>query len=158
DPEAVDIADSLAHALVLPTGGDAHWSLAARALWRALLLHVASAPEFDGKRDLVSARNALLLNFLPTSGDGDGDDTPSTLERMIANPAWDGIVSAYASALITNTKPRERSGILGTAQTQTEFLDTPKLRAALRDKRTEIELDFSEWRRGVMSCFMCIPA
>jgi len=160
--DAVDNADVLAHGLIVPSGSETHWPNSARGLWRALLLHVASAPEFDGQRDLITARRLLMVNFMPVERDPNEDERavqarePSTLERMAENEAFDGVIAEFALSLIA-TPSKEAGSIISTAQRQTDFLDTPAMRAALRDIG-ERQIDFSEWRRGVMSCYVCIPA
>lgn len=163
-PESVDIADLLAHSLVLQTGGDAHWSDSARALWKALLLHVATSDEFDGARDLIVARQILLAGFLPAKkskeekivgGHAEGD--LSTIESMIENDSFNGIISDFAMSLLA-TPEEERGSIISNAARQTDFLDTPALRSSLAANGGGELIDFAEWRRGIMSCFVCIPA
>lgn len=164
NPESVDIADVLAHGLVLHTGGDSHWADSARALWKALLLHVATAEEFEGARDLITARQILLSGFLPAKKDKDAKtETPekpaelSTLELMRKNYVFDGIVSDFAASLL-ETPEEERGSIISNAARQTDFIDTPALRASLAANGKGRLIDFGEWRRGVMSCYVCIPA
>lgn len=164
NPESVDIADVLAHGLVLQTSGDTYWSDSARALWKALLLHVATDPEFEGARDLITARQILLTGFLPAKKDQVAKEdqaakphTPSTIERMIENKAFDEIIADFAMSLLA-TPERERGSIISNASRQTDFLDTPALRASLAADGEGKLIDFSEWRRGVMSCYVCIPA
>lgn len=166
-PESVDVADTLAHALVLPSGGDEHWSMSARALWKALLLHVATAEEFEGRRDLVTARQVLLAGFLPAKKATDKNpDTgekqedapePSTIEQMIENDAFDSIIADFAMSLLA-TPEEERGSIISNAVRQTDFLDTPALRTSLAENGEGTQIDFSEWRRGIMSCYVCIPS
>src|SRR3569833_2513027 len=93
--DGVDNADVLAHSLIVPEGSETHWPNTARGgVWRNLLLHVASAPEFEGRRDLITARSQLMANFMPLERDPDEDVAaveariPSTLERMAENEAF----------------------------------------------------------------------
>jgi type IV secretion system protein VirD4 len=165
EPESVDRADVLAHGLVLDSGTESHWSHSARALWKALLLHVATADEFTDTRDLIAARRILLNGFLPPRSDstrsdgeeGKGTRPLSTLERMAENAAFEGIISDFALSLLA-TPEKERGSIISYAARQTDFLDTPALRRSLAATGDGVPIAFSEWRKNVMSCYVSIPA
>jgi type IV secretion system protein VirD4 len=166
EPESVDRADVLAHGLVLDSGTESHWSHSARALWKALLLHVATADEFASHRDLITARRILLNGFLPTRPNPvqvEGEEevrrsrTLSTLEHMAENAAFEGIISDFALSLLA-TPEKERGSIISYAARQTDFLDTPALRRSLAASGDGEPIAFSEWRTNVMSCYVCIPA
>jgi type IV secretion system protein VirD4 len=80
-----------------------------------------------------------------------------TLAKMIASDAFDGAVSQFAQSLAA-TPEKEAGSIISYAQRQTDFLDTPAMRTALSESVETEQIDFSEWWRGVMSCYLGIPA
>jgi len=159
NPDSVDMADVLAHSLIIPSGNDTHWSESARALSRALILHVATSPEFASRRDLICVRTLLLTEFddAKEKAQAQTPDGASLLKRMVLNTSFGGIVSDFAMSFL-GTPSRERGSIISHAARQTDFLDTPALRKSLSVASPLPHIDFAEWRRGVMSCYVCIPA
>lgn len=150
-------AQALAGAMIVASGDQRndHWNQSAEQLLTALIAHVCTAPDIE-QRDIVTVRNLLMHNFFPEidpeSKEGSGT---STLERMMANPACNHNIAAEAAAL-WNTPENERGGIISSARKQTQFLDEPHLAESLRDGESQI--DFADWKRGVMSCYLCAPA
>lgn len=70
----VEDAGLIADALVVPSGGDsAHWDDSSRQLIETLVLHVATSPKYEGKRDLL--RVAELINNIQAGA----EDELSTL-------------------------------------------------------------------------------
>src|SRR5690606_38074647 len=53
--DAVLIAD----ALVIPGAGDPHWDESARTFLEGVILEVATADRFEGRRNLVTVRNLI---------------------------------------------------------------------------------------------------
>lgn len=150
-------AQALAGAMIVASGDQRndHWNQSAEQLLTALIAHVCTAPDIE-QRDMVTVRNLLMHNFFPEidpqSQEGSGT---STLERMMANLACNHNIAAEAAAL-WNTPENERGGIISSARKQTQFLDEPHLAQSLRD--SESQIDFADWKRGVMSCYLCAPA
>jgi len=150
-------AQALAGAMIVASGDQRndHWNQSAEQLLTALIAHVCTAPDIQ-QRDIVTVRNLLMHNFFPEidpeTKEGSGT---STLERMMANSACNNNIAAEAAAL-WNTPENERGGIISSARKQTQFLDEPHLAQSLRDG--EGQIDFADWKRGVMSCYLCAPA
>lgn len=150
-------AQALAGAMIVASGDQRndHWNQSAEQLLTTIIAHVCTAPDIQ-QRDIVTVRNLLMHNFFPEidpqSKEGSGT---STLERMMANPACNNNIAAEAAAL-WNTPENERGGIISSARKQTQFLDEPHLAQSLRD--SESQIDFADWKRGVMSCYLCAPA
>lgn len=132
-----------------------HWNQSAEQLLTALIAHVCTAPGLK-HRDLVTVRKLLMHDFFPNidpeTKEGSGT---STLERMMANSACAHNIAAEAHAL-WNTPENELGGIISSARKQIQFLDEPHLAQALRDTKSQI--DFADWKHGVMSCYLCAPA
>ena len=150
-------AQALAGAMIVASGDQRndHWNQSAEQLLTALIAHACTAPDIQ-QRDIVTVRNLLMHNFFPEidpeTKEGSGT---STLERMMANPACNNNIAAEAAAL-WSTPENERGGIISSARKQTQFLDEPHLAQSLRD--SESQIDFADWKRGVMSCYLCAPA
>jgi len=150
-------AQALAGAMIVASGDQRndHWNQSAEQLLTAIIAHVCTAPDI-AQRDIVTVRNLLMHNFFPEidpeTKEGSGT---STLERMMANPACNNNIAAEAAAL-WNTPENERGGIISSARKQTQFLDEPHLAESLRDGKSQI--DFADWKRGIMSCYLCAPA
>ena len=148
---------ALAGAMIIASGDQKndHWNQSAEQLLTAIMAHVCTSPNIE-QRDLVTVRALLMHEFFPQidqeTGEGDGT---STLERMMANSACNRSIAGEAQAL-WNTPDNERGGILSTARKQTQFLDEPFLASSLRDNPDQV--NFNDWKAGVMSCYLCIPA
>lgn len=148
---------ALAGAMIVASGDQRndHWNQSAEQLLTALIAHVCTSPDIK-RRDLVTVRELLMRDFFPVidAETKEGSGT-STLERMMANTACNRNIAAEAEAL-WNTPENERGGIISSARKQTQFLDEPHLAASLKD--TEGQIDFSDWKTGIMSCYLCVPA
>lgn len=139
-------ADYLAEALII--GEDDHWNESARSLIRALVLHIASAPESQltgFARDLPTLR-ALLTGWLDV-----------TLEQMTENPAHDGLVSRMAMSF-KDIPPNERGGIVNTARRGTKWLDNPELADLFRAGEGGISFEDLRDESKRLSVFVCLPA
>lgn len=102
----------------------------------------------------------------------------ATLDAMRRNTACDGAIRREALGLL-NRADEERSGIVSTAQVASSLFEDGYIRSFLRPRKpsrpyTEATgfadafenifseffppLDFEEWRRGVMSVYLCAPS
>lgn len=128
---AIDDAGRIASALVvIENRHDPFWEESARSLIKALILHVLSAPYLEGHRNLVTVRRFIAQGdwlTLEKQRQAGIEDPPSAFsslwERMRLNPAFNGLVAGAAEQMIELAE-RTRSGILGTARTSTDFLDS----------------------------------
>lgn len=144
--EMVTGADYLAEALVI--GPNDHWHDSARALLRALVLHLLTASEAQMRgraRDLVTLRE-LLTGYLDL-----------TLEDMKESPALDGMVSRLAESVLS-IPPNERGSIISTARRGTKWLDNPKLAAMFKAGEGCISFDDFRDPSKRLSVFVCLPA
>lgn len=64
------VADAglISDALVIAGGSDPHWDDSARNLIQGILLHVATSPKYEGKRDLVTVRELVRQGAKTTDG------------------------------------------------------------------------------------------
>ncbi|MGE0279037.1 MAG: type IV secretory system conjugative DNA transfer family protein [Rhizobiaceae bacterium] len=133
DPQselAVDDAARIAAALVVVENrNDPFWELAARNLIKALILHVLTEPDFEGRRNLVSVWRLLRQGDWLTverARRAKQEKIPSgfTLlwHGMKRNEAYNGLIAGEAEQML-DMHERTRSGILKVATTATEFID-----------------------------------
>lgn len=159
-----------------------HWQNASKQLLTALIAHVCTAEKLGKLRDLVTVRELLMENFLPALEPEKGKPRSlkkgeeirseaafpvSALEAMLINDACEGAIRREAAGL-SRCAVEELSGILGTAKVATEFIEETCIRDSLRGRSQTPGpnagvfglggLDFGDWRRGVLSVFLCVPA
>jgi type IV secretion system protein VirD4 len=143
--EAVDDARLLADMLVLPgarEGEQAFWNEEARGVLTGLILHVAANAPAE-MRTLTHVRELLTAPPEPFA---------DLLKEMQASQAVDGLV-ARAAARLLQKAPKERSGVISTAQSHTHFLDSPRMAEVL--KRSTV--DFSQLKRQPVSVYLLLP-
>jgi type IV secretion system protein VirD4 len=161
-------AELIAEALVVQTGNekDPHWDESARNFIEAVIVHVATAPDYEGRRHLVQVRE-LIANALRKASalDAGRDSEPALYEEMKRNaavlqdfPATADIGSALlAGAMDFYSKGEtEMMGVLSTVNRHTKFLDYTAFRDVLRDS----DFDLSELKRNPLgvSVYLCFPA
>jgi type IV secretion system protein VirD4 len=141
---------ALAAALVIGQRGERdHWTGSAQQLLAAVILHVFTSPDIPpGKKDLPTVRRLLLRDILAKNG---------VLAKMTQSTVADGLLSSLAYSFI-DTPEKEMGSILSTAQRETEILDNPFMIKCLAATGDGQEVDFSDWRKGTMSAFLCLSA
>ena len=143
--DAIDDARLLADMLVLPgarEGEQAFWNEEARGVLTGLILHVAANAPAE-MRTLPHVRELLTLPPEPFA---------DLLEEMQATPAAGGLI-ARAAARLLQKAPKERSGVISTAQSHTHFLDSPRM-ARVLGRST---FDFSTLKREAVSVYLILP-
>jgi len=143
--DAVDDARLLADMLVLPgarEGEQAFWNEEARGVLTGLILHVAANAPAE-MRTLPHVRELLTMPPQPFA---------DLLEEMQATPAAGGLI-ARAAARLLQKAPKERSGVISTAQSHTHFLDSPRM-ARVLGRST---FDFSTLKRDAVSVYLILP-
>ena len=152
DDNLLEGAWLLADMLVLPSGkqgGEEHfWEEEAKALLAGLILHVATAEVNDEGRP-TEARTLLRVRellTLPKKG------FTELMTGMLRTPAAGGLV-ARAAARHLQKEHRERSGVVSTAQSQTHFLDAPRMARVLG--RSSFNL--GDLKTGRLSLYLILP-
>jgi len=145
DPDAMIVAASLiADALVVTTGeSDVHWSEAGKQFLEAVILHVCTAEEFEGKRTLASVHHVVAF-------DVEDDDFP---KRMSQNEAANGAVVMGTMAYYSKSE-KERSGVISTLRRHLHFLGYPKMQRVLADS----EFDLRSLQREPVTLYLSLPA
>lgn len=155
----IDNADLIADALIIPSGNDPHWSDAARALLRALILWLALGPRSDGvslaylpeliaglasERPKAEGGDDSLLDQLATLNVGDAPQGQGEAISIIRNQA----------AMMLGTNDRERASIFSSARTQLAFLESPALAANLKTS----DLRLAHLKEKPTTIYLCMPA
>lgn len=161
--EAVDDADMIADALVIPEGGEnSHWTDTAKLLLRGLILLTLLMPEKE--RNLVTVRRLLMLSHPMldaadeategTAGDEAGVKELALFNTMAARrDEFDGVLAATGEAFLT-MRPGERQNVISTARTQTGFLDSKPLQDTLQGDSFRL----ADLKRGKVTVYLCLPA
>ena len=146
-------AQTLADALII---GDDYFSNSARQLLTGLILHVVAEPSlmvpgYAGPvgRDVITVRRLLMR------------DLQKTLKSMVtstAEPLAVREIIADIGEWGLSTAEEEWSGIKNSAIEQTKWLNAPEFRAVLEEGDGENQIDFSDYLKGVMSVYVCLPA
>lgn len=145
-PTLVEDADLIADALIVPgEDKEMHWSEKARTYaGRGLILHVATHPRYEGRRDLVTVYELLL---------GRCEELE---EEMLGNDAAGGAVMDTACDYY-ETPDNERGSVLSTARRHLAFLAYPQVQRALRGEPARV-LNLADLKRTRMTLYICLPA
>lgn len=154
----IDNADLVADALIVASAKDPHWTDAARALLRALILWLSLDPEGSGGlvSDLPSiiARLAaeaaakdegkILLHLLAEIDPENADETAREAFAVIRNQAQ----------IMLGANDKEMSSVVSTARTQLAFLESPAL---ARNLRLSL-LRLTQLKARPTTIYLCLPA
>ncbi|WP_366555349.1 type IV secretory system conjugative DNA transfer family protein [Aquibaculum sediminis] len=173
DPDSdtiIEDAGLIADALVIasPDQKEPHWDESARNFIEGLILHVVTAREFSGVRNLITVRtlirDALLADpraALDPALEGICKVEYAMLEnagRLKADDEFDPVALAIEGAArdFYDKGDNERSSVLSTVRRHTKFLDYKAMHRVLAGH----DLDLSELktRDGGLSIFLCLPA
>ena len=164
-PTLIADAGLIADALVVGSPqADPHWDESARNLIEGLILHIATYPAYEWRRNLVTVRELLKRAFdtvkdLPE--DFEGAAPPEARAELIHNAELIADANSDLAAALDGAardfydKPdRERASVLSVALRNTKFLDYPELRASLSSHA----FDLSGLKTGKLTVYLCLPA
>lgn len=144
-PDDIDIGDNamlLADAIVEMAGGDSkYFDEESLGLLPGLMIYVAIDPAEDGQRTLGRVRDLLLL---------DGDDLRKLFTRMLKSPNH---MVRSTGARCLQKEEKLLSNVWATLQSQTHFLDSPRIRESL----SASDFDFAEMKSKRMTIYLAIP-
>lgn len=144
----------IADGCVIRSGGaETYWDDAAQQWLESVIAHVASAPLYQGRADLVTVRHLLLHGAAHETPEGTTHGIQGLCQEMLANDQAGGMIQGGATAM-RERADAERSGVLSTARRHTKFLDLVELHHALRENM----IDPAALKREPVSIFICIPA
>ncbi len=165
--ECGDLAARMADAVVIvrEEAKDPFWDEAGRAMVKGLILHVVTASQYEGRRNLTTVRELLTRGEwqaheeLRKMGEAAGASAQGLLwSAMAQNPALNGVVSGIGVKFrdMAANAAETFEGVLQVAQTNTEFLDSPDMQDCLAESDFELG-DLKTGAHG-MSLYLCLPS
>jgi type IV secretion system protein VirD4 len=144
DPDAAENAFLLADAIVIKEGRgeSAFWDEEAKALLTGIILYVATAAEEAGNRHLGRVRDILTL---------DAAGIKPVLLSMFKHPH--PIVASTAARTVSKDAKLFGS-VLASAQANTHFLDSPRIRASLAAS----DFKFEDLKTKKLTVYLILPA
>lgn len=151
-PNLIDDAAVMAEALVLESGGDAHWWMAARNLLTGLIL---LAKLGAGNRSLSDMRAALAASpdalWAEMAAFGPHDDDPPVIREAL------GIIQGHGQSFKYRSHT-EASSVVATALEQLSFLQSPAMRQLFADH----EVGLGQLKTGAdnrpVTIYLVLPA
>lgn len=141
----VDMADEamiLATAMIIPNEKDPFWTDKGTSIIHGVIGQVASDPDEADNRHLGRVRDLLLL---------DGEGLKALFTNMLGSP-YHFVRSAGAQGLQMDEKLL--SNVLATLQSQTNFLDSPRIRESL----SKSDFDFADLKTRPMTINLVLPS
>jgi type IV secretory pathway TraG/TraD family ATPase VirD4 len=163
--ETIDEAGRIADAVVvIHESNDPFWDESARSMVKGLLLHVLTAPEYEGRRNLVTVRKLIMrgdweaVEALRDAGETDIPPAHGLLWTALANNrAFDdliaGIGDSFTNMLLNS--PKQFESVLQVANRNTEFIDSPAMQRCL--EASDFQLSELKTRPGGLSVYLCLP-
>ncbi len=144
-PGDFDMADDamiLAEALIIGSEREPFWTDEAKAILHGLIGYVATAPDEKANRHLGRVRDLCLL---------DGDELKKLFNAMRQSPHH-FVRSAGARCL--QKEEKLLSNVMATLQSQTHFLDSPRI----RDSLMRSDFSFADLKTKPMSIYLVLPS
>jgi type IV secretory pathway TraG/TraD family ATPase VirD4 len=164
--ETIDEAGRIADAIVVIHEGsnDPFWDESARAMVKGLILHVLTAPQYEGRRNLITLRKLITrgdwetIETLRDAGEKDIPPAHGLLWTGLANnQAFDGLVAGIGDSF-TNmllNSPKQFESVLQVANRNTEFIDSPAMQRLLG--ASDFQLSELKTRPEGLSLYLCLP-
>lgn len=165
--ESIDEAGRIADALVVinPESKDPFWDESARSMVKGLILHVLTAEEFEGRRNLVTIRELITrgdwkaVEVLKKMGETDIASGQALLwEGVRNNMTFDGIIAGigetFGNMAVNSSKQFE--SVLQVANRNTEFIDSPGMRRCL--SASDFELSDLKTKPEGVSLYLSLPS
>ncbi|MFZ6769808.1 type IV secretory system conjugative DNA transfer family protein [Undibacterium sp. Di26W] len=156
----------IAESIVVQTPGtkDPHWDESAEHFIEGLIIHVATAPQYLGMRNLVTVRR--LVRRALNKPKGASPETHPALFKELEDNADDlmqnddltviGEALFAAATSFYNKTDSELAGVYSTIGRHTKFLDYPAFRNTLQ--RSDFSLRDLKAKPEGVSVYLCFPA
>src|ERR1017187_3124363 len=165
--ESIDEAGRIADAIVvIHEGGtnDPFWDESARAMVKGLVLHVLTAPRYEGRRNLNTLRKLVTrgdwesAEELRPAGEKDLPPAHGLLWTGLSNnKAFDGLIAgagdSFTNMLINS--PKQYESVLQVANRNTEFIASPAMQPLL--EASDFKLSELKTRPEGLSLYLCLP-
>lgn len=135
NPDLVDDARALSDALIIPTGGDAHWDETAKNFVAALLVYIACDEGEATRRDMMRLRELVTL---PMTGGETDESFENLLTYMTYLDFGGGMVKRAANAMKSRNS-KEKASILSSIERDTAWLESPQIQKVVT--ASDIDLD-----------------
>ena len=143
DPEATENAMILADALVQSAPkGEAFWIEESKALLQGIIPLVALDETYEGRRDLGTVRDVLLLT---------GEELTAVFTYMAHS---DHSLIRSTGARCLQKEEKLMASVMASAQAETHMLDSHRLRESL----SASDFAFEDLKKRNMSVFLILPA
>jgi type IV secretory pathway TraG/TraD family ATPase VirD4 len=163
--ETIDEAGRIADAVVvIHESNDPFWDESARSMVKALILHVLTAPEYEGRRNLVTVRKLITrgdwesVEALRDAGEKDIPPAHGLLWTGLANNrAFDDLIAGIGDSftnMLVNA-PKQFESVLQVANRNTEFIDSPAMQRCL--EASDFQLSELKTRPEGLSVYLCLP-
>jgi len=147
---AVEDAILITDALVVSGGSDPHWDESARTFIEGVIIEVATAERFEGRRDLVTVRD-LIAHGEIFEDDKDKGPSLEVLEGLMRVSLVPAVCRAAADFF--DRPERERDSVLSTARRHLRALSFPEIEASLQGQG----LDLAHLKTQGMTVYLCLP-
>ena len=163
--ETIDEAGRIADAVVvIHEGNDPFWDESARSMVKGLILHVLTAPEYEGRRNLITVRKLIMrgdweaVEALRNAGEKDIPPAHGLLWTALSNnPAFAGLIAGIGDSF-TNmllNSPKQYESVLQVANRNTEFIDSPAMQRCL--ETSDFQLSELKTHPDGLSLYLCLP-
>lgn len=143
DPDLAENALLAVDALTVTTGGDnMFWEESSKSRLMGIIGHVATHADEAGQRHLGRVRDLMLL---------DKEDTEALNNKMLESPHH-FIASAGAQAL--QQEEKLFSYVVTSTQSQTHFLDSPRIRESLSSS----DFKFEDLKSTPTTIYLVLPS
>ncbi|MCV0381728.1 type IV secretory system conjugative DNA transfer family protein [Nitratireductor sp.] len=148
----VEDAVLITDALVIPGTGDPHWDESARTIIEGVILEVATADRFEGRRDLATVRSLMAEG--DRFEDPDSGEVSSGLMVLEAFMRVSEVSAVREAAADFFERPeRERDSVLSTARRHLRPLAFPEIAASM----TGESFDLADLKTGATTIYLCLP-
>lgn len=158
----IEDAELIADALVIAAGKDPHWDESARNKIEGLLLHVATDPEFEGRRHLITVADLIGKALVGAEGDDDAFALELTMLKNAARlqrsdeTADIGDAIERAARGFYEKPANERGSVLSTTRRHTKLLDYRGMNRVLTGHNFDLK-ELKTAPKG-MTIYLCLPA
>ena len=146
-PSFIDDAKALAMALIQSDDArDPYWPMAAQALAKGLAMVLRL--DKPGKSDSL----AVFRDYLGLKPQQFAEFIDADIKRL--GKKWPAVAASLGEFATHSPDDKELGGIRRTAKTQTDWLDSPLIRADLSQKNV---IDFESFKTTPQTCYLILP-